>query len=209
MPINRFIDDTNIVPQEVPEDVTPQPTPIVEPVINPEPLPINPSVDEQPIINPEDNQNNNESQLDTRALAYLNTIKEYEHNELLNKYNEVNKLIDDLSSKTPVYNYSRDASTGQIIIEPRKLKSDDKVLKDELIEHDIKPTDNLISGLINKSQQEIERISLEINVHSRLIKSEENPNLRKMYQNKLNVLKDELEYHKKRKYVLGRILSGD
>jgi hypothetical protein len=223
MGLDRFFDEDNIVKKE---PATPVEQPIVE---QPKTEVVNVSESKQKSEKPKKVRKKKEETVD-KPQEIVEDIKQQAYQEVINQiesgqkedvleYPDREQDLQNMLQKVyqqpnvPVYNVSKDLSTGQVRVEARK-KDCDKGMKPEppktaMTFSIVTPKQQQVKSLLDRAIQDIVRIGIEIEVGLELIKMEANVKNQSLIEAKLTALKNDLDYQQKRRLILERMLQGD
>lgn len=107
--------------------------------------------------------------------------------------------------KIPVYNYSKDKK-GNVKVQPKNYQEPVIEESDDNIETMNIPQDTA-KKMIELIKENIAKAGLEVRIHSQLIKSEKDMTLKRSYESKLQLFKQELEYQIKKLAILEKMIK--
>ncbi|MFW6007906.1 MAG: hypothetical protein ACOCP8_01465 [archaeon] len=114
----------------------------------------------------------------------------------------VNKYKNSIEGEKPVYNYSRDYVDGGVEISTKK--NVEKIITKKDIENFSREQ---LQQILNKTNENIMKNEIEAKVHQKLLESNLDNNLSKVYELKFESYLKEVEYLKTKKVVLETMLQ--
>lgn len=222
-PKNRFLDDDKIVVKNdnsQPEAVEPKKED--KEIVKETPKQEIPSQEIQIAIeNKEEStqiqQSINEIEINSSLdeQSYLNIINGLKQTipykgQLPNRSDDLDKILKDTYKKPdmPLYNVSKNYQTGEVSVKPKNAKPvpiEQRLVESEPTIEEHPKQKEIIKNLIEKADMDILTRTIEVNVLLELINDETDLNKKKLYDVKMQTLKEDLEFLRKRKTVLEKM----
>lgn len=202
---NRFLDDPNVIKQQIEKQVIIE----EEPEVNLKEEKMHDEVKKEKVKQkPKTKKQAEKNKKEKGALKNeieSETIVEEQENNYFDKINNYKDKIEDHANENmPIYEYSKDMNTGLTKIQTQKSK---KLENTGVIEKPMSYEKEIIIKLLDKAAYEIFRLNIEIDVHMQILKEEANDNKAKIYESKIKMMKDDLDFNIKRKIILKRMLE--
>lgn len=201
MALDRFFNEENIVKREQ-SNSSKEAEQVVDKIKEPKK-----SKDEKPSI-----EKQQEKSKQQEYQEVINKIEE-EYKQTTSEELKIPKQEQEKSyqqSQIPVYNVSRDFNTGQVIMETKKNREEKQEVPKQIISLTLNsPKKQQVQVMLDKTQQEILRLSVEIEVNLALIKIEADGKRQDFIETTITALKKDLDYQYKRQLILEKMLQEE